>query len=467
MKRNSALSAESLESDNMNFIKQEQGARFSNKVITLFVLPIFLEQVLIAFIGIADTYMISGFGDAAVAGVSLVRSIDAFVKSIFTGLAAGASVVVSQYIGAGDRHNAGKSLKTSVQLLFLITLAISLVMIIFKKPILILLYGSVEAEVMESSLEYFSASVFSYPFMSIFNTGCASYRAMGNSKITFTSSVVMLSINLLLKYIFIFHLDLGITGAGLSSLIAYAVVGVALILSLHRVDNKANISKIYLYEGTKPMVKSIFGIGMPNGIENGMFQLGHLLLLNLTSTLGTVAIAANALYSNVSPLFYSLNQGFALGITTFTAQCMGAGKPDEAQYYMKHVLKINYLFTATNGILLMLLSKPLLEIYNLSADVTAVAHVLLLMYLGGATLAYPLSFTLANGLRGTGDTKFTMIVSLISMFGVRIGLAYILVYVFKMGIYGVQLVMVFEWFEKGFIYVMRARGDKWKNKKVI
>ena len=96
----------------MRFLKQPDNCRFSNKTILLFVLPIFLEQVMIAFIGIADTYMVSSFGEAAVAGVSLANGIDKFVKSIFSGLAAGASVVVSQYIGADDKNNASKSMKT-------------------------------------------------------------------------------------------------------------------------------------------------------------------------------------------------------------------------------------------------------------------------------------------------------------------------------------------------------------------
>jgi Na+-driven multidrug efflux pump len=233
------------------------------------------------------------------------------------------------------------------------------------------------------------------------------------------------------------------------------------------VDNKVHLSKIYAFEGTKKMIKSIFGIGLPNGIENGMFQMGHILLQNLMSTLGTVAIAANALYSNISPLFYSLNSGFSLGITTFVAQCMGAGRPDEARHYMRHILKLTYVFTTINGIILIIFSKQLISIYGLSQEVTSVGHKLLLIYLTGAIVAYPSSFTLANGLRGTGDTKFTMTVSLLSMFGVRIGLAYIAVYVFKMGVYGVQFVMVLEWFEKGIIYHIRERRGKWQKIKVI
>ncbi|MBO5743016.1 MAG: MATE family efflux transporter [Clostridia bacterium] len=451
----------------MGFLKQPKNCRFSNKTILLFVLPIFLEQIMIAFIGIADTYMVSSFGEAAVAGVSLVTSIDKFVKSIFTGLAAGASVVVSQYIGADDKLNASKSMKAGIQILFLLTIIITAIMVIFKKKVLSLLFGAVESDVMQSSIKYFSVTAFSYPFVSLFSIGCSSYRAMGNSRTTFYSSMLMLSINLLLKYIFIYHLNLGVTGAGLSSLIAYGIVGIVLICSLHSTNNKVWLSRIYVYEGTKKMIKSIFGIGIPNGIENGMFQMGHLLLQNLMSTLGTVAIAANALYSNLSPLYHSLNSGFSLGITTFVAQCMGAGRPDEARYYMRHILKLTYVFTATNGIILILFSKPLISIYGLSQEVTSVGHKLLLMYVTGAIFAYPSSFTLANGLRGTGDTKFTMTVSLCSMFGIRIGLAYIAVYVFKMGIYGVQLIMIFEWFEKGIIYHIRERRGKWQNIKVI
>ena len=422
---------------------------------------------MIAFIGIADTYMVSSFGDAAVAGVSLATGIDKFVKSLFAGLAAGASVVVSQYIGADDKSGASKSMKTGIQLLCMMTVVVSALMIIFKRPILRLLYGAVEPDVMGASLEYFSVSVFSYPLVCLFNTSCSSYRAMGNSRITFLASMAMLGINLVLKYIFIYHLKLGVTGAGLSSLIAYGSVAFYLIVSLHSADNKVSLKRLHVYEGTKTMVKSILGIGIPNGVENGMFQLGHILLQNLVSTLGTVAIAANALYSNLSPLYHSLNSGFSVGITTFTAQCMGAGSPKDARFYMRHILKLNYVLTAINGIIIIIFSKHLITIYGLSPEVTSVGHKLLLMYIAGAIFAYPSAFTYANALRGTGDTKFTMVVSLCSMFGVRIGLAYIAVKVFHMGIYGVQLVMILEWFEKGLIYHIRERRGKWQNIKVI
>ena len=451
----------------MNFLKQPANCRFSNKTILLFVLPIFLEQIMIAFIGIADTYMVADLGEAAVAGVSLATSIDKFAKSIFSGLAAGAGVVVSQYIGADDKSSASKSMKTGIQILFVLTVMVSGVMVLFKNQILSLLFGAVEKDVMESSLKYFSVSAFSYPMVSLFNTGCSSYRAMGNSRITFWASMVMLGINLILKYIFIVQMNLGVTGAGLSSLIAYGAVGIILIISLHRGDNKVSLSRIHIFEGNKKMIKSILGIGLPNGIENGMFQMGHILLQNLVSTLGTVAIAANALYSNLSPLYHSLNSGFSLGITTFVAQCMGAGKPGEARFYMRHILKLNYVFTAINGVIIIIFSKYLISIYGLSPEVTNVGHKLLLMYVAGAIFAYPSSFTYANALRGTGDTKFTMTVSLLSMFGVRIGLAYIAVKVFDMGIYGVQLVMILEWFEKGLIYHIRERRGKWQNIKVI
>ena len=451
----------------MGFLKQSANCRFSNKTILLFVLPIFLEQIMIAFIGIADTYMVADLGEAAVAGVSLATGIDKFVKSIFSGLAAGASVVVSQYIGADDKSSASKSMKTGIQILFVLTIIVSAVMVLFKKQILGLLFGAVEKDVMESSLKYFSVSAFSYPMVSLFNTGCSSYRAMGNSRVTFWASMVMLGINLILKYIFIRHMHLGVTGAGLSSLIAYGVVGIILIISLHSANNKVSLSRIHVFEGSKKMISSILGIGLPNGIENGMFQMGHILLQNLVSTLGTVSIAANALYSNLSPLYHSLNSGFSLGITTFVAQCMGSGKPDEARFYMRHILKLNYVFTAINGTIIIIFSKYLISIYGLSPEVTSVGHKLLLMYVAGAIFAYPSAFTYANALRGTGDTKFTMTVSLLSMFGVRIGLAYIAVKVFGMGIYGVQLVMVLEWFEKGIIYHIRERRGKWQNIKVI
>lgn len=451
----------------MAFLKLPENARFSNKKIILFIIPIYIELLMVALISMADTYMVSGFGEAAVAGVALASNIDKFVKQMFSGLAAGGSVVLSQYIGAQNQLGANKSLKTSIHALFMLTLVVSAVMFIFKESILSLIFGAVEADVMENALTYFSITTLSYPFVTLFNTATAAYRAMGNSKIALYTSLVMMLVSLLLKYIFIFVIKMGIVGAALSNLIAYALVGAVMILTLHGRQNKAYLTKFFKPEFEFKMMSRIFKVGIPNGVESGMFQFGLLLIQTVIATLGKNSIAAYSLTSSVTPLIHTVNGAFQLGILTFVAQCMGAEKPDEAGFYMKHIVRLNYVVNFVNASVMMILMPWIIKMYGMEPATTSLALRSFYIYTGFALFFYPLAFALPNALRGAGDTRFTMMISIITMFGIRLGMAYVFILVLKMGIYGAWLAMTLEWIVKGGIFIVRAKKGKWRTIKVI
>ena len=167
-------------------------------------MPVLFEQLMLAGLTMADTFMVSSLGETAVAGVALVNRIDNFAKQFFVSLAQGGSVVLSQYIGARDEDKAEISLKSNVRIVVLIGLAVMLFMVVFKEQTLHLLFGGAEANVLAISSEYFTITALSYPFVALYYAGSATFRAMGESKIPFMASIAMMGINLLLKYIFIF-----------------------------------------------------------------------------------------------------------------------------------------------------------------------------------------------------------------------------------------------------------------------
>ncbi len=453
----------------MTLLRLPSNFRFSNKEIIMFMIPIFIEQIIIAAMGFADSMMVarSEMGEIAASGVELVKRIDILVKQVFVALSAGGSVVVSQYIGAEDRKNGNIALKSSVLSLMALTCIFSILMVVFKEKILYGMYGGVEPAVMNQSLSYFSVTILSYPFMTLYNSGSASFRAMANSKVPMFASFTLMALNLITKYIFIFKYNLGVTGAGLSNAVAYGVVGLMLFVMLCSHSNKVYIDKPHIIKWNGKMVSRVFKIGIPNGVENGLFQAGSLILQSLVASLGTAAIAANGLAHNITPLLYSFSNAFTLGILTFSGQCMGANSPKDAVFYTKHIIKLNYLFVIVGFMFFVPLVRPLAESFNFSPEATEDGIKILYLYAIFVIIIYPMSFALPNALRGAGDTRFTMITSVSTMFAVRIGAAYLFVSLFNLGVAGIWYAMILDWFIRSTLFIIRFKSGKWKTIKVI
>lgn len=451
----------------MRLFALPENSRFTNKEIFIFILPIIFETLTTAFLGMADTSMLSHLGEITVAGVALVNRIDNFAKQFFLALAQGGCVVLSQYIGAEDREHAKSSLKNNMRIVTGIGLLVMLIMVTFKTQILNLLYPTADAEVIKLSYVYFSLSAFAYPFCALYYSCTNAFRVMGESRIPFVSTVLMMLINLTLKYIFIFKMNMGIAGAGLSTLLAFAISGIALTLMLTNHNNKVVLEGIFKLDFDKDISKRILKVSVPNGIEQGMFQLGALMIAGLVSSLGTSAIAADQIARNVSMLMHSGGSGFNAVMMMIVGRCLGAKCIDEAKMYTKHILKLDYAYTLLNGVIFLLALRPLLSIFEVSQVTKDTAFYIMLVYSIGSMLFYPASFALPSALRAAGDTKFVMVVSSASMFLFRIGAAYIFVHAFDMGIIGTWFAMVSDWVIRTAVFIVRYMNGKWQNNKVI
>lgn len=451
----------------MKFLSLPKEARFSNKYIFLFLLPVIFEQLMVAGLTMADTFMVSKLGETAVAGVALVSRIDNFAKQFFVALAQGGTVVLAQYIGAEDMENAKKSLRDNLRIVVGIGLLIMAVMVFFKNGVLNLLFGGAEKDVLGYSSTYFTYTALSYPFVALYYGVSATFRAMGESKIPFYSSIAMMLFNLALKYIFIFHLNMGVMGAAFSTLIAMATVGIVLLFMLYGHHNKVRLSGFFKFNFDGKMAGRILKVSVPNGIEQGMFQLGALLIAGLVSGLGAASIAADHYARTISPLMHCIGGAFNAVTIVIIGQCMGAGKPDEAKFYVKHILKIDYIMTTAAVVLCLIFVKPLIALFDGTAEAQKLAFQILLLYGICSCFFYPTSFALASALRGTGDTKFVMVIATLSMFLFRIGAAYIFVHVFNMGVLGTWVAMVSDWLLRTVIFLVRYAKGKWQQNKVI
>lgn len=433
---------------------------FSNKALRTLIIPLIIEQFLAISLGIFDTVMVSSVGEAAVSGVSLVDMVNVLVIDIFAGLATGGAVVVSQFLGAGNDRSASKSGAQLTLLAVVLGSSVTLLVILFSRPLLSLLFGSVETAVMESALTYLRITALSFPFISVYNAAAALFRSMGNSRISMVSSIIINIVNIVGNSLFIFVFRWGVAGAALATLIARFLAMVWLVLRLHRRDGRITLS----LRNMKPdlsIIKKILYIGVPSGFESSMFQLGRVIVVTLIATFGTAQIAANAMANNLDSFGCIPGKGLQLAAITVVGQCIGAGLEDEARMYGKKLMKIAYVMTAVINVIV-ISSLPLtLKLYNVSAEAKELGAILVLIHAGFAIFLWPSSFVMPNVLRAGGDVRFTLFTSIFSMWMFRIVFSFIFALGFGLGAIGVWCAMVMDWIFRSLMFVTRFRSGKW------
>ncbi|MCR5264131.1 MAG: MATE family efflux transporter [Clostridiales bacterium] len=434
------------------------------------ILPLIAEQTLAVTIGMLDTVMVSYAGESAISGVSLVDQISILLINIFSALTTGGAVVAAQYMGRGDRKNAGRSAKQLFWLSGSITSVIMAVCLIFNHGILRTIYGAVEPDVMSSAEIYFYITCVSYPALGIYNSGAALFRSMGNSQVSMKTSLIMNLMNLGGNALLIYGFGMGAAGAAWSTLASRTVGAVIMLILMCRPTGNLNefrVEKIYKPETDFGMIKSILRIGVPNGAEGGMFQVGKLIVANLITTFGTASIAANAVSNTLAG--FSIIPGSAIGLAMITVvgQCVGAGDYDQAKRYTLRLMKYVYMICGAVDLVMFFAGPAIVSFFNISAEAKEMAQYIVRTYAVASFLIWSLSFSLPNALRAAGDARFTMIIAILSMWIFRIGFSYLLCVWFGMGLNGVWYAMYIDWIFRSSWYVWRFLSGRWKYKKVI
>ena len=442
---------------------------FSRNDLVRLILPLVIEQLLLMTVGMADTVMVTTSGEAAVSGVSLVDNINTLIIQVFSALSTGGAVVVSQYLGREDVDNAKSASK---QLLYAMTALSVLLMaaaLIFRQHILSLIFGRVESDVMDSALIYFLLTAAAYPFMGVYNAGAALFRAMGNSKVSMFCSLIINVINIVVNAVFIYGFGMGAAGAGIGTLVSRIAAAVIIMKLLNHPDHVVRVEGLLKFEFRGAIIRRILFIGIPNGLENGMFQAGKLLVLNLITTFGTSAVAANAIANSIAGVVNVPGQALGLAIITVIGRCMGAGEQGQAARYTKYLVGASYLCMGLLSAGMFCSAHLLVTLFNLTPQACAMAAQVLRVCAVGNLLFWPMSFTLPNALRAAGDAIFTMAVSLSSMFVCRVALSYVFAcsWGLGLGLTGVWLAMVADWVVRAALFLTRWLRGKWRRIKVI
>ena len=441
---------------------------FSRQALTALLLPLIAEQALSVTIGLADTLMVSSVGEAAVSGVSLVDSFNTLMIQIMSALATGGAVVTSQYIGHREPKNAKAA---AAQILFVLSsfsLVVAAVVVVGRHAILRGIFGSIDADVMRYAETYFLLSALSYPFIGLYNAGAALFRAQGNSKISMLSSLVMNVVNIGGNAVLIFGFGMGVMGAALASLISRAVACFAVLSLLQKPACPLRVEGLQALKPDGGLIRRILQVGIPAGIENGMFQIGKLSVSSLTSTLGTAAIAANAVANTTTTFLNIPANAVGMAALTVVGQCLGAGEKEQAVYYSRRLLLTAYCGAWIMNISAFLFAnKFAISLFHLSPEAQAMALEVMVWFNIVSLFFWPSSFTLPNILRAAGDARFTMSVSIFSMWAFRVGFCYLMVLAFHGGLLSIWTGMFLDWVFRSLCFFVRFVRGRWMEQNVI
>ena len=444
-----------------------QRSLFDRRALTALILPMLFEQILSVTMGMADTLMVSGVGEAAVSSVSLVDSINVLIIQVLSALATGGAVIGSQYLGRRDTENARRSAAQLYTVLAISTLSVMTVALVFCRPILRLVFGQIDDDVMHYAEQYLIVSAISYPFIGAYNAGAALFRAQGNSRISMLASLVMNIINIGGNALLIYGFQMGVLGAALATLVGRIFAALWVFWQQQQFENPLRIDNLAEMRPNRQMILRILGIGIPSGLENGMFQIGKLCVSSLTSTLGTSAIAANAVANSITSLANIPGNTMSLAMIPVVGRCLGAGEKKQARHYTLVLLGLAMGGLAMTNLILMLFAPQLCALFNLSAEATAMGVQVLRWFAACSILLWAISFTLPNALRAGGDARFTMGVSIVSMWVFRVMLSYFFVLILHMGLLGVWMGMFIDWLCRDVLFLLRFFSNKWMDHKVI
>lgn len=439
-----------------------QGTLYSNEDLKKLILPLIMEQLLGILVGMLDTVMISGVGEAAVSGVSLVDNINILVINIFAALATGGAVVAGHAIGRKDSEQAGKAAWQMVLFLLYTSFLTTVVLIGAHAGILRAVFGQVEKDVMESATIYLIITGLSICPLALYNGCAALFRAMGDSRTTMYISLLMNLINLIGNSILIFGCQMGVAGAAIATLIARTTAAVLIFYLMMDERRTIHFKNRLTFRMDFSLVKRILFIGIPNGLENSLFQLGKILLLSLVSTFGTSAIAANAVCGTITN--FNILPGMAIGmaILSVNSVCIGAGEIGQARYYTKKMMGLTWLCMSAVSVIMMVGGPLFLKIYHLTPETTELALQVIRFHAVMCMISWVPSFSIPNALRAAGDVVWTMIIAIVSMWTFRIITAYVFSYVFHMGLIGIWIAMTIDWTFRGICYTVRYHGHRWE-----
>ena len=440
---------------------------YSNQDLWKLLVPIIVEQLLSSLMGTADTMMVSNVGSAAISAVSLVDSINILVIQALSALAAGGAILCSQYLGSSNKKAANESARQVLFVMTVLSVTLSAICLLFRGPLLHAIFGAVETDVMTNSQIYFLFTLLSFPFIGLYDAGASIMRAQNNSREPMIISIISNFLNIGGNAILIFVFGMGVEGAAISTLVSRIFCAVVVIYKLRSKEEPIFIKNYAAIRPDFSLIKKILFIGIPSGIENSMFQFGKLAIQSTVSTLGTVAIAAQAMTNILENLNGVAAIGVGIGLMTVVGQCLGAGRKDEVIYYIKKLSWLAEAAIVISCLTVLALTKPITLLGGMEAESADLCFKMVIFITITKPISWVLSFIPAYGMRAAGDVKFSMITSCCTMWLCRVSLCVYLCRVWGFGPIAVWIGMFADWTLRAIVFSIRFHGRKWLNHHII
>lgn len=429
-------------------------------------IPILIEILLTVSVGVADTMMVSQAGETAVSGVSCFNTIQNFLIALFSAFATGGSVVIGQMLGMGNTERAKNAVKDLMYLTLAVSLALGLVFIFLKEPLLRIIYGESEEAVIVAALDYALPILISLPFLASQSSLNAILRVQGKTKTTMWTSIAANIINVVGNAIFILVFNLGAVGVGIATLISRIISALILFIASRNKNLKAPFEKILQIKHKGNMMGTIFSIALPSGLENSIFQLGKIVMIATIAQCGTSAMAAFSVLDNIGTFANITGQAAGQTLMVVGGYAAGAERFDESRRLTKIFLSVAYITMAAMAVVIFIFLKPIISIYSFSSETANLAYRILSEYMIWSTLIWPLSFAFPNILKSSGDVKYTMIVAILSMWLFRVFLARVLGIYLGFGIVGVMWGMYVDWVVRAIAFTIRYKSGVWTEKRI-
>ena len=451
----------------MNIFKTPEGYLYTNKALLYLFIPLLVEYALEFFVGLADSIMVASLGEAAISGVSLVDFLMQLLIFSFSALATGGAVVAGQYLGDNQIDKAQNSATQLVWFSTILSSVLMILVIILRQVLIGVLFGQIEADVWHNADIYLYIVSLSIPFIAIYNAGAAIFRTTNNATLPMKIMLICDVLNVVGNAFCIYYLGWDVRGVAIPTVISRILSAVAILHFAVDEDYKLHIKRTLKHKFDTKILKKVLQVGIPYGIENGLFQLGRVLILSLVSTFGTMAIAANSVGYAIG--IFSVLPGFAinLGLTAIISNCVGANDYEQARYYNKKCLIIVIVSHIVINLVIFAILPLILGIYNLSDQTAVMASEMIIWHGIFAIIIWPLSFTVPATFRGAGDSKTVMYISLAVMFTCRIALSYVIADWLGVGVFGTWIAMFIDWYVRAAIYIYRYFSNKWTEYRVV
>ena len=440
---------------------------FNRKQLWALLIPLIFEEVLTSLLGTVDTMMVSSIS-SAISAVSLVDSLNVLMIQLFSAMATGGAIICSQYIGRGDKHEAAATGQQLLASITLIAAAIGVFCAVFRTPLLSLIFGQVEADVMRDSRIYLFVTALSFPFLALYSAGAAVYRAHGNSRLPMVISVISNVFNIIGNAVLIYGLHMGVLGVAIPTLLARMFTAVAMLACIRRKGGRVHVDSLLHWRPDLSRIGHILRIGIPTGIENSMFQFGKLVIQSTISTMGTAAIAANAMAAQLENFVSHAPIAMGLGMMTVVGQCIGAGRQDEAIRYTKKLTWYSWGFLLIGNAWMAASVRWITQISGMEQQAADIAVYMTLWIAFYKSLPWTWAFLPAHGMRAAGDVRYSMIVSTISMWVCRVAVVLFLAKTHPgIGPIAMWIGMFTDWTVRAICFYIRFRSGAWLKHQVL